>query len=559
MSASSEHFQGWPNEAAVSSILHLVGNFPSNIYKFHDDGGYQHTPVKLSLKGRIPSYAAGTLYRTGPTQHIVKNTPKGDFKIDHWFDGFSSVHRFELTPAADGSMEVTYNSRLNVDTLIEKIRSTGNYDQVSFGQKRDPCDGLFKKMKAAFTAARGPSPGENNIGVTIAPDVPGINGDSSDGKSRFKTLTAFTDSASYKQLDPDTLEPLGVANQDSLHPSLTGPLSAAHGNYDPVNGDLLNHNLDFGRNCVYRIFKTSRATGKTEVLATISGPDIKPAYIHSSFITENFMVLAIWSSHIATGGLNILWQRNIVDAISRFDPSRKVIWLVVDRKHGRGLVAKFTSPASFMFHSSNAWEETAADGTTNIVCDQVEYENLDIIHRFYYENFLSTSPKVGEFLKTHRETVKPHFARYRLTGIPATATPASVTTLPAERILTIDGPLLGEFPTINQDYATRPNRFLYSIVDSGKSSYFDSIAKTDLETKKSVFWTQDHHTPGEVIFVSNPEKKSEDDGVLLVVNYDGDTGKSYLLCLDARDLSEMGRAEVDGVIPAGFHGRHTKI
>ncbi|OBT58596.1 hypothetical protein VE04_01697 [Pseudogymnoascus sp. 24MN13] len=542
MVASSEHFQGWPNEAAFQA------------------DGYQHTPVKLSVKGLIPSYAAGTLYRTGPSQYIVKDTPKGDFKIDHWFDGFSSIHRFELTPSADGSVDVTYNSRQNVDALVEKIRSTGNYDQLTFGQKRDPCDGLFKKMKTVFTAAsRGPTPEENNIGVTIAPDVPGINGNSSDGKSRFKTLTAFTDNASYKQFDPETLEPLGVADQGSLHPALAGPLSAAHANYDPVNGDVLNHNLTFGRNSIYRVFKTSRATGKTEILATISGPDIKPAYIHSSFLTENFMVLGIWSSHIASNGLGILWQRNIVDAISRFDPARKSIWLVVDRKHGRGLVAKFTSPACFMFHSSNAWEETAADGTTSIVCDHVEYENLDIIHRFYFENFLSTSSKAAEFIKTHRETVKPHFARYRLAGIPTTEKPARITTSTAERILTIDGPLLGEFPTINPDYATRPNRFLYTIVDSGKSSYFDSIAKTDLETKKSVFWTQDHHTPGEAIFVPNPEAKSEDDGVLLVVNYDGNTGKSYLLCLDAKDLSEMGRADVDGVVPTGFHGRHTKL
>ncbi|ELR05914.1 hypothetical protein GMDG_07687 [Pseudogymnoascus destructans 20631-21] len=217
MAASSEHFQGWPNEAAFQA------------------DGYQHTPVKLSVKGFIPSYVAGTLYRTGPSQYIVKDTPKSDFKIDHWFDGFSSVHRFELTPSTDGSVEATYNSRQN---------------------KRDPCDGLFKKMKSVFTAARGPSPEENNIGVTIAPNVPGINGKSSDGKSRFKTLSAFTDNASYKQFDPETLEPLGVASQGSLHPALAGPLSAAHANYDPVNGDVLNHNLTFGLNSVYRVFKT---------------------------------------------------------------------------------------------------------------------------------------------------------------------------------------------------------------------------------------------------------------------------------------------------------------
>lgn len=47
---------------------------------------------------------------------------------------------------------------------------------------------------------------------------------------------------------------------------------------------------------------------------------------------------------------------------------------------------------------------------------------------------------------------------------------------------------------------------------------------------------------------------SEDDGVLLTVVLDGSAGNSYLLVLDARDLREVGRAHVDGVIGFGFHG-----
>jgi torulene dioxygenase len=46
--------------------------------------------------------------------------------------------------------------------------------------------------------------------------------------------------------------------------------------------------------------------------------------------------------------------------------------------------------------------------------------------------------------------------------------------------------------------------------------------------------------------IPNPEGTSEDDGVLLSVVLDGMRGKSYLLCLDARNLSELGRANVDG-------------
>ena len=56
--------------------------------------------------------------------------------------------------------------------------------------------------------------------------------------------------------------------------------------------------------------------------------------------------------------------------------------------------------------------------------------------------------------------------------------------------------------------------------------------------------------------MQNPEGTEEDDGVLLSVVLDGLRGKSYLLCLDARTMKEMGRAETDVVVGFGFHGLH---
>lgn len=71
-------------------------------------------------------------------------------------------------------------------------------------------------------------------------------------------------------------------------------------------------------------------------------------------------------------------------------------------------------------------------------------------------------------------------------------------------------------------------------------------------------WSEQGHTPGETIFVANPNstKGAEDDGVLLSVVLDGHNAKSYLLCLDARDLKEVARAEMDSVVPLGFHGKY---
>lgn len=53
-----------------------------------------------------------------------------------------------------------------------------------------------------------------------------------------------------------------------------------------------------------------------------------------------------------------------------------------------------------------------------------------------------------------------------------------------------------------------------------------------------------------------PGGVKEDDGVLLSVVLDGFSRKSYLLCLDARTMLEMGRAEMDFAVGFGFHGVH---
>lgn len=81
-------------------------------------------------------------------------------------------------------------------------------------------------------------------------------------------------------LDPQTLEPIGTAQQTSLHPSLKGPSSATHAKSDPNTGDLYNYNLEYGRKGTYRVFTVSASSGETCILATIS---TDPSYLVSLF------------------------------------------------------------------------------------------------------------------------------------------------------------------------------------------------------------------------------------------------------------------------------------
>jgi torulene dioxygenase len=120
----------------------------------------------------------------------------------------------------------------------------------------------------------------------------------------------------------------------------------------------------------------------------------------------------------------------------------------------------------------------------------------------------------------------------------------------------------GDLPAINLNYTCKKNRYVYCTTSRSESSFTDCLAKIDLNTNKVIYWEHEHHTPGEAIFVPITWKdgtEMEDAGVLLSVIVDGDKGTSYLLCLDARDLRELGRAEVPVALGLGLHGRHVKL
>jgi torulene dioxygenase len=132
-----------------------------------------------------------------------------------------------------------------------------------------------------------------------------------------------------------------------------------------------------------------------------------------------------------------------------------------------------------------------------------------------------------------------------------------------EAVLELSVPKLkvGELPTINPRFVTREHRFVYGIVNRGYSSFLDGICKTDTKTGEAIYWDERGCTPGEAIFVADPQGKGEDEGVLLSVVLDGrkkGEESSFLLVLDAKTMREMGRAEVGGVVGFGFHGCHFK-
>ncbi|KAJ5089973.1 Carotenoid oxygenase [Penicillium argentinense] len=535
-----EHWNNWPNE------------------KGFDPEYEQPNPIELEMTGHIPNYAAGTLYRTGPGKSQVETEQGHVFKLSHWFDGFSQTHRFQIIApdAFDSPLRILYNSRFSTDKRIEYIRKTGSLNMMSFGQRRDPCKALFNKAQSEFVPSKGPS--TTNVGVTLSVNMPGFDhraeesADRWTGSKGIRNLYAKTDYNEFKRLDPETLEPIGLATQTQLHPELVGPLTASHPRSDPVTGDVFNFNLEVGAASTYRVYTVSATTGKTSILATFSG---NPAYLHSLLITEDYVLLCVWNSHINPLKLADGFFR---ESILPTDPSKPATWYVIDRKHGQGLVATYEGPAFFCFHTINAWQEPSPEEPSkiDIVADLVRMDTSDFIDLLYYEYMKSSLPSAKESIANRKDHLLSTITRFRLPALPPTPTSeiqkASVEWSACKE-------LSPELPTMNPNLGTKRHRYIYSTTFRGEATLTDGIMKFDCDKQESQLWACHGHSPGEPIFVANPDGTSEDDGVLLSVVLDGMRGTSYLLCLDARNLKELGRAHVNGAIGFGFHGQHVPI
>ena len=74
-------------------------------------------------------------------------------------------------------------------------------------------------------------------------------------------------------------------------------------------------------------------------------------------------------------------------------------------------------------------------------------------------------------------------------------------------------------------------------------------------TKDRVLYTENHYAT-EMSFIANPDAKSEDDGVLVTISYDGERQQSYFVVIDALSFEIIDKAWMPHDIPWSAHGMH---
>ena len=430
---------------------------------------------------------------------LIRNGP-GQFEvgrvpIPHWFDGLAQLHRFSL-----GEGRVQYSNRFIRSHSYERDNAEGKIHFRGFAV--DPCRSLFQKAMALFSAEQG-----NNAVVNVT--------------RLGEHYLAMTEFPLPMEFDPDTLETLGVYGYDD---QVKAQIATAHPHYDAQRGFGINLMTYMGLSNAYQFYAITDKTRRQ--IASL--PVQQPAYIHSFAVTARTIVLAEFSLRL-TSPLALAFGDQPFIRNFRYDPQRDSRFLVVDKDSG-ALLADIPADSFFAFHHINAYEED-----DRIVLDISAYDDACLIDGLYMRELLEGSeyPPVGQF------------RRYSL---PLGGGRASYEVIGSETI---------ELPRIHYGYNGSPYRYAYGAsTQAGSDDFLNQLVKVDTQTHTAQVWREEGCYPGEAVFVPHPQGQAEDEGVLLAVVLDSRIGRSFLLVLDARDLSEVARAEVPQHIPFGFHGQY---
>ncbi|PKI35674.1 hypothetical protein CRG98_043945 [Punica granatum] len=334
-----------------------------------------------------------------------------------------------------------------------------------------------------------------------------------------------------KVLEDGDLLTLGIMDYEKR---LAHPFTA-HPKVDPVTGEM----FTFGCSLTppYVTYRVISKDGFMHDPVPITIP--APILMHDFAITDRyaiFMDLPFYFRPMA------MVKENKLPYV--FDPMKKARFGVLPRyAKNEHEIRWFELPSCFIFHNANAWEEG-----DEVVLITGRCEDLDL----------------EMFNGPVKEEVIPRSFRCELYEMRFNLT----TGLASQKKLSES---VVNFPSINETYTGRKQRYVYGALLDGAAKV-DGIAKFDLHAEpvagkekvevggnvKGIFKLGPGKFGSEAVFVprGHDVASEEDDGYLIFLVHDANTGKSSVYVADAKTMSADPVAVVDlpNRVPYGFHG-----
>jgi carotenoid cleavage dioxygenase-like enzyme len=391
-----------------------------------------------------------------------------------------------------GDGGVSYANRFVESRAYLTARDTGRlgYSEVA----SDPDRSLFGRVSSAFKPKISDSANHN---------VLRLGGE----------LVALGAGPVPHLLDPRTLAVRGAASRGP------GEILAAHPHLDPAAGESLFIAVKVGARPTYRLF-ARHGTRSLREIARLPAP--RPSLLHSFALTERYVVFA--ECPFLLNPLDLIMSGRPFIENCRWLRDRPSFFNVIDRRSGE-LRARLETEPFFCGHHVNAFERGG-----ELLVDLVAYEDAEILAALYLDRLRGEAGLPGSELR-----------RYRLSPDTGQVSWRAL----AEGM---------EAPRIDyQGRNARPYRFAYGCA-LGSEGFYARIQKTDVDAASTIEWSEPGVFPGEAVFVAAPGAGREDDGVLLSLVLEPAAATSFLLVLDARDLTELCRARLPHAVPFDHHG-----
>jgi carotenoid cleavage dioxygenase-like enzyme len=444
------------------------------------------TGEDLPVKGEIPPDLCGIFVRNGPNPQFA---PIGQY---HWFDGDGMLHGVEISNG-----KAHYRNRY--------VQTKGWHTEHEAG--RAIWTGLLEPPKMD-----NPHGAYKNVANTALVWHDG----------RLLTLWEGGEPYQIKVPELETLGSYTYGNQ------LKTPFTA-HPKVDAVTGEM----MFFGYSPFqppYLYYSLVSAEGKLVKTVPIDLP--VGVMMHDFAITEHytlFMDLPLtFRPERARQGQPVMG----------FEPESPSRFGIVPRHGDNSSIRWFESPACYVFHTLNAYEEgdevvllACRMNSTNVLGDSVDEATLDAPGVEVEERSRDSSPRLYEWrfnLKTGAVIEKP-----------------------------LDD-IASDFPRVNEQHLGRPTRYGYTArISPQPTPLFDGLIKYDLLSDRSqVHEFGKGRYGGEAVFVPRPDGTAEDDGWLLTFVHDQAENTSELVIVNAQDITAqpVAQIKIPQRVPYGFHG-----
>jgi all-trans-8'-apo-beta-carotenal 15,15'-oxygenase len=477
--------------------------------------GYKtlETESCYELPDNFPSDLQGTFYQNGPGKHEV-----GDELVIHPLDGDGMVTAVTF----DKGRAWFRNRFVQTPLYIKELEKQKVCGRGVFGTA---------KNKGAW--------GSNIFDIKVK------NIANTHVLPWNNRLFALWEGGKPFEIDPITLETLGVGDSDLDGSIPAGQAYAAHYKIDPKTNTVCSFAIDphvSNPNKAHTVtIMEHNADLKLRYLERYSLPGFGLA--HDTAITDTYFLFAGAPVKFDPFPF-VLGRKGVAQCISWDDTIGKGRIHLVPR--GSGEAISIDIPPSFCFHISNAFEETDETGQVIVTVDVVMGDD------FFMAEDTDGYPETPIYERVDFATmVRYQLVRYRLN--PSTRKLVS-TNLLSEGCANVD------FPVVHPEYVGRPYQYVYCSASASPSNtmHVQGLAKIDVRagTMLQKWLPEEYQFLSEVAFCKKEGSKAEDDGYLVGYLMNGRDTSTELVVFDAANVAQgpISQALLPDFIPHPLHG-----